>query len=414
MAAVSAAERAQQEQIQASREAAAFFQLFDKSTLHGAAAQRDCGWLLGEKTREKIEGLTPHIPITNFSTSEGDTYAIFVPREGSTPLRLAELARVVWEIAVGVYVFNSVPNLSLQRNHDKSSSCSVSAGYHDTLVGSALFEVDYFIKSLLHGTAIPQARQRDKVSEGWRKMAVENLRESYREQGMVYMIDDPELGHDLYEPKKAPFIRHPPQLVDSSLAESELTPRLTTGEEFLQQVSHVNRDVFLRYLDNAAMSLIVTQRSIKQGGGLFVVDPAIHITSTLSGMTADTQDPDLHRHLSCYLQSQQVFVMEHLRKKKEISHYLDLLSFASFITQLLVTLKHHKKIVSFAGLPEAKIGKALHTSREVPPVLPSESSRWSTFTATNSYSSLQGEVGLHLPQMNTTSPGISHIHTISI
>ena len=403
-----AAERAQQEQIQASREAAAFFQIFDKSTLHGAAVQRDSGWLLGEKTTEIMEGLSPHLPISNLALPRAEDdgkFAIFIPRDELRPLKLAELNRVVWEMAVGVYVFNSLPRVSLEPNHDLTSSCLVPAAFHDTLIGTALFEVDYFVKSLLHGTAIPQARQRERVSESWRKMAPELVRESYREHGMVFMIDDPELSHDLYEPKKIQFVRHPPKFVDSPLAVSELTPRLTTGEEFDQQVAHVNRDVFLRYLDNVAMSVVIGQQSIGQDGPVLVMDPAIHVTSSVSVSAGDNGDADLYRHLTSYLQRQQDFVTKNLQKKKDISHYLHLLGFASFLAHLLVALRHHKKIVSFAGLPQAKTGKALHTSREIPPVLPSETSRWSPCTTANTLCSLHGEVVLHLPQLATASPG---------
>ena len=408
MAASTAAEMAQQEQIKASREAAAFFQPLDKSTLYATVPQREAGWLLGEKTHDTMEDLSPHVPISDFSLPSGEDqpYVLFVPKENSTSLRLAELSRVLWEMAVGVYVFNSVPSISLQPNHDGSSSCVVPAAYRDGLVGTALFEVDYFIKSLLHGTTIPQPRQREEISASWRKMPHGSVRQSYRDLGMAYMIDDPELGHELYEPKKTPFVRHPPKFVDSELAQSELTPRLTTGQEFEQQAAHISRDVFLRYLDNVGIGLVFGQRKVWQDGGLFVLDPTVHVTSTVSGMTDDSGS-DLHRHLSCYLQSQHDFVTENLRRKREIAHYLDLLCFASFVAQFLVTLRQKKKIISFAGLPEGKTGKALHTSREVPPVLPSETSRWSPFTASDSHCSLHGGVTFHLPQLTALPPGTS-------
>ena len=411
MAATSAAERAQQEQIKASRDASAYFQLFDKSTLHGAVPQRESGWLLGEKTHEIMDALSPHIPIGAFSLprGEGEPFAFFIPKQkNSTSLRLAELTRVLWELAVGVYVFNSVPSIALQANHDGSSSVTIPAAYRDGLVGTALFEVDYFIKSLLHGTTIPQSRQREEIGASWKKMQPNSVRQGYKDLGMVYMIDDPELGHELYEPKKVPFIRHPPKFVDSDLAHSELLPRLTTGEEFQQQAAHISRDVFLRYLDNVGIGLTIGQRSIQQEDGLFVLNPAVHVVSTVAAVTDDSSS-DLHRHLSCYLQSQHDFVTQHLQKKKEIAHYLDLLCFAAFVAQFLITLKHHKKIVSFADLPDPKSGKALHTSREIPPVLPSETSRWSPFTASDSCSSLHGGIAFHLPQLTPVPPGIQSL-----
>lgn len=401
------AEKAQQEQIQAAREAAAFFQLFDKSTLYHAVPQRETGWLLGEKTQE-MDARSPHVPISGFSLpgpdDENKTYAMFIPKEAaadSMPLRLQELNRIVWELVVGVYVFNSVPSIALQPNHDGSSACTIPSAYHDTLVGTALFEVDYFVKSLLHGTSIPQQAKREEICETWKKMQPSSLRQSFKDLGLQSMIDDSELGHDLYEPKKIPFIRHPPKYVDSDLAHSELAPQLTTGEEFEQQEAHVSRDVFLRYLDNVSIGLVFTQRSIQHDGAIFVLDTVFEVASRVRSVGTD-HGSDLHWHLHSYLQKQHTFVAENLQKKKAISHYLDLLQFASFMIQFLVTLKQQKKIVSFTG---PKSGKAIHTSRDVPPVLPSETSRWSPFTAPNSYSSLHGEIQFHVPHLAAIQPG---------
>ena len=402
------AERAQQEQIQASREAAAFFQLFDKSSLYSAIPQRETGWLLGEQTQE-MEELTPHVPVRGFSLphDEEKGYVIFIPKAANaTPLRLQELNRIVWELVVGVYVFNAIPSVSLRPNHDGSSACVMPSAYHDTLVGTALFEVDYFIKSLLHGTTIPQQSQREAINESWKKTPPNAMRQKFKELGLQYMIDDPELGHDLYEPKKKPFIRHPPKYVDSELAQSELTPQLTTGEEFDRQASHVSRDVFLRYLDNVSIGLQFSQNSFQQDNSVCVLDTAFHVVSRVVSLTTD-HESDLHRHLHCYLQRQHQFVTENLKKKREIAHYLDLLCFTSFMTQFLVTLKQQKKIVSFAGQRDIKSGKTLHTSRDVPPVLPSETSQWSPFTAQDSYSSMHGEIQFHIPEQVARPPGIT-------
>lgn len=410
-----AAERAQQEQIQAAREAAAFFQLFDKSILYSATPQRETGWLLGERIQETA---SPHVPISGFSLlpDEEDTYSIFVPRytvPNSTPLRAQELSRVVWELLVGLYVFNAIPSISFQPNHDGSSACVIPSAYRDTLIGTALFEVDYFIKSLLHGTTVPQASQRDEINDSWKKMAPNTLRQNFRELGLTYMIDDPELGHDLYEPKKTPFTRHPSKYVDSDLASSELASRLTTGEEFEQQTAHISRDVFLRYLDNVAIGLVFTPRTARQDAQVCVADAEFRVVSRV--ISSDMRnDSDLHRHLHCYLQRQHDFVAENLRKKKEIARYIDLLCFASFMTQFLVALKQCKKIVSVAGLNDAKSGKTLHTSRSVPPVLPSETSRWSSFTAYDSCSSLHGEIQFHIPQLTATPPGSYNSHSMTL
>ena len=411
--AMSAPEKAAEETIRASREAVAYFQQFDKANLYHAAAQRSTGWLLGEKAQES-ETLPRYVPIDGFKLpGEGageNTYTMFIPRESgseSRPLRLQELNRIVYELLVGIYVFNQVPGISLQPNYDGSSACVIPSAYHDTLVGSTLFEVDYFIKSLLHGTAVPQMTKRERINDMWRRMAADSpssLRDKLKSMGLVYMIDDPELGHDLYEHKVEAFIRLPPKCVDQELAHSELTPRLTTGEEFDQQEAHVSHDMFLRYLDHVNIGLLFRQRSIQQDGALFILDATYDVTSRVSGNQTE-EDSDLYWHLHTYLQKQRSFVAENLRKKKDISRCIALLQFASFMTQFLVTLKQHKKIISLASLHGARSGEAVHTSRELPPALPSETSRWSPFLAQNSYTGLHGEVQFHLLQRRATQPG---------
>lgn len=410
--ATSAPDKAAEETIRASREAVAYFQQFDKANLYHAAAQRNTGWLLGEKTQEN-ETLARYVAIDGFELpGEGaaeSTYTMFIPRESgseSRPLRLQELNRIVYELVVGIYVFNQVPGICLQPNYDGSSTCAIPSAYHDTLVGSTLLEVDYFVKSLLHGTAVPQMTKRERINDTWRKMAADSpssLRDNLKSMGLVYMIDDPELGHDLYEHKEEAFIRLPPKCVDQELAHSELTPRLTTGEEFDQQEAHVSHDMFLRYLDHVNIGLIFRQKSIQQDGSLFVLDATYNVTSRVSSNQTE-EDKELYWHLHTYLQKQRSFVAKHLHKKKEISRCVNLLQFVSFMTQFLICLKQQKKIVSLTSLHGAKSGEAIHTSRELPPALPSETSRWSPFQAQNSYTGLHGEIQFHLLQLRATQP----------
>ena len=408
--AVPTPEKAAGEAIKASREAVAFFQEFDKRNVYLAAAQRDTGWLLGERALECETAPCRYVPISAFeSANEGAglaTYTVLVPTKNGTqskPLRLEELNRIVYELVVGVYVFNQVPAISLQPNHDGSSSCNLPAAYHDTLVGSVLLEVDYFVKSLLHGTIIPQSIKRERVNDVWRTKTSEGLRETLKNMGLVFLIDDPELGPELYEPRKDVFVRLPAKCVDQELAESELILRLTTGQEFEQQEAHLSHDMFLRYLDQVGIDLVFRPNSIQQVGSLFVMDTSFEITTRVC-LTKTEEDPELYRHLQTYLQNQRCFLAENLYKKKEISHNLDLLHFISFMTQLLVTLKLHNKVVSVDALHGAKSGDVIRTNRELPPTLPSENSRWSPFKDQDSVARLRGGVLFHLLHREVTTP----------
>lgn len=381
------------ETIQAARIASTYFQHFDKSNLYHAAARRESDWLLGDRY-ELRDDLGPPAPLISGlqAPDSHNRYSLLLPHTCKKPLTLQELHQVTRELVVGIYVFNQMPRISLEPCHDGSSACALPSAYHDTLVGETLVSVDYFVKSLLHGTTIAEKEKRVKVSEGWRKMAHDSLRDSFVSSGMINMQDDPELGAGLYVEEKPQFIRYPSKCVDKELAMTELTARLTTGEEYDQQEGHVSRDVFLRFLDQVSMLLVFRQRQIQQEGPIFVLDPMFSITTGVTSSTEEDSNRELYNHLHVYLQKQRHFVAQHLEKKWQITHDLELLGFVSFMVSLLVTLKRENKVVDVSQLLPVS---SKRTEREIAPFLPSKDSRWSPFTATNSYTGVHGGVEFH-------------------
>ena len=312
---------------------------------------------------------------------------------------------MVQELVRGIYVFNQTPSVSFEPNHDGSSTCFIPSAYHDTIVGEALFTVDYFVKSLLHGSTVSQKDKRKKLNESWRKMAVEapgSLQENFMASGLLEMTTDEELGEGLYAEKKSPFLRYPPKCVDVDLAYGGLSPRLSTGEEYYQQEDHVSRDMFLRYLDHVSISLVFKQRSVQQTGSLLVLDPTFDVmTSVLASQTE--KDKELYYHLHLYLQKQRDFVAEILPRKQQIAHDLEILSFISFLIPFLVTLKKRNKVVDVGKLV-AGLSRDVKTDRELPPVFPSKESRWSPFVAENSHTTMHGGIAFHKLQQAVQTP----------
>lgn len=341
-----------------------------------------------------------------------------MPHTCSKPFQHQELHQVVRELIEGIYVFNQVPSISFESNHDSSSTCNIPSAYHDTLIGLTMLNVDYFIKSLLHGTTVCQKDKRTKLLEEWKRLLPGKMREGFVRMGLVNMEDDEELGADVYSDKKEPFIRHPAKCVDSVLAHSELTPRLSTFEEFQQHEEHVSRDMFLRYLDHVNISLVFQQQRIQTEGSLFVLDPTYDLVTGILATKKEKDHQELYRHLHAYLQKQRDFVKCCLKKKKQIAHDLELLGFVSFMVSFLVTLKRQKKIIDVSQLAPPSVRELLRTDRDLPPTLPNATSRWSSYTSDNSLTSLHGGINFHkrqqTPEPLDCSPDeVSHINKLA-
>ncbi len=381
------------ETILAARVASTYFEHFDKSDLYHAAAHRGSDWLLGDHQEVCDAFGPPAAPLRGLQAPDShNRYTFLLPHSCAKPLTLQELHQVTRELVVGIYVFNQTPRLSFEANHDGSSTCFLPSAYHDTLLGETLVSVDYFVKSLLHGTTVPEKENRKELNDSWRKTPHDTLRESFAAAGMISMQEDEELGSNLYAERKREFIRYPPNCVDRSLSAAELTSRLTTGEEHDQQENHVSRDVFLRFLDQVSVSLVFRQQQIRQEGPIFVLDPMAEVTTGVIANKEDATDRELYNHLHVYLQKQRQFVADNLYKKRQIAHDLELLGFASFMVSLLVTLKQRKKIVDISQLLPIS---SKRTDRELPPIFPSQDSRWSPFTTRNTHTGVHGGVMFH-------------------
>ena len=388
---------AAEDALKAAREASTYFEKFDKNNLYHALAHRDNDWLLANQTEvpgsssKFMDGLQP-------PNADG-RYIVLVPQKGPKAVKLQEFHQIVRELVEGIYVFQQIPSIAFEPNHDSSASCSIPSAYHDTLIGQALFAVNYFIVSLLHGTTIPQKEKRSKLSDIWRKTSVENLRSLFISEGMVKMEEDPELGNDLYHKKKEPFLRYPPKNVDHELAKKELTLYLSTGEEHQQQANYISHDFFLRCLHNVGIGLVLRLDGVQQDGPLLLFTSGFDVTTSVSNLK---EGKDLFVHLHTHLQTQREFIAENISKHTEMLHYLDLLHLVSFLIPLLITLKQCNKVVAVGCIRPSVSKDLLRTDRELPPLFPSEASRWTPYVAQNSYGSMCGFVHFHKRQSSVT------------
>lgn len=387
---------AEQSLLEASRQASAYFDRFDKSSLYHASAHQNVDWLLSESLSSI--GFEPQgglITDLGQPDSTGKYVLLFPKSPASTAkqIRLQEIHQMIRELVEGIYVFNQVPSISLDSNHDCTATVSISSAYTDSLIGEALLSVDYFIKSLLHGSTVAQRDKRARLLDDWKKLPLLNLREEFRAHGMTTMEEDEELGEDLYKKRRPPRVRYPPKCVNTELAHRQLAPRLTTGEDFEQQQAHMSRDIFLQHIDQVSLGLVFRQRKILQKSNIFMLDSVCEVVTGVLAVQQESTESSLSAQLHAYLQKQRDFVSENLYKKTEIARYLDLLNFASFMTYLLVTLKRQNKIIDVNNLLPSRSKDVMRTDRDIPPFLPTSSTHWSPHLNKNSYTGVHG--GIH-------------------
>lgn len=379
----------------ASREASAYFDRFNKPSLYHAAAHLNVDWLLSDIPPSLTVEAQQSGLITNLSPENTGKYTLLFPKSTSPTIkqfRLQELHQVVRELVEGIYIFNQAPSISLDSNYDSTTTVSLSSAYHDSLVGEALFAVDYFVKSLLNGSTVAQKEDRVMLLEEWKKFPLFSLRDEFMANGMTEMQDDEKLGSDLYNEDNPARVRYPPKCIRQELASSQLSPRLTTAQDYQQQQDHVCRETFIQHLDQVSLGLLFRQVKIQQKNNMLMMEPVSEVVTKVLALKPESSGSSLSAHLHSYLQKQQQFVSENLHKKDEISRYVELLGFVSFMVYLLTTLKRQNKIVDISCLIPSRSKDIMRTEREIPPVLQTKSSRWSPYSSKNNHTGVNGGI----------------------
>lgn len=321
---------------------------------------------------------------------------------GTKPLYIHDLHQLTWELLDGIFVFNQIPSINFQGNNDGTTSCCIPSAYQDTLIGNTLLSVDYFIKSLLHGTTIPGKDKRSKILEEWKRTSTSRMRERFTQLGLGSMKTDEELNSEMYVEKKRLFIRYPPCFLSQELAQAQLQPRLSTSEDYTRHFDHMGRDMFLRYLDHISIELVFRQKSLQQYGKYLILEPTFDVTTSVIA-TLRENDPKLYSYLHGYLQKQRDFITKYLQSKRQVAYQIQLLSFVSFMIPFLISLKKQNRIVEVSKLLPRLSKDLLRTERDLPPTLPSKESRWTPYAAENTHCCLHGGVQFHTIPLTSES-----------
>lgn len=366
--------------IECQKEAAAFFERFDrtetKEELHHAFAHFKSDWLLS--TANNVDG-TPRLPngfirdLKPFSTA--DELLLVLPYEIQECLSIVEFHQIARELVTGIYVFNQLPSLKFEPNHDGTSTCVLPSAYTNTLTGTALLSVGYYVESLIHGNTIPKEKH-SKAIGSWRSMSAKtDPVDLLKDCGLVSMKEDPELGEGLYKDAEVFFPRNPQFGVDHTLANRDIPKRSTTEEIHSTRVKSHSREVFRDLLKQISLSLVLSPVSFKQHQKMLVVDVEWDIESDFASLSTPIESNKFSL-LQQYLQRVRDFVKSRLQLKASICHEMDLLSFVCHLIPLLVTLKKQHRIIKKSKLFPGPGVDRLHTEKNIPPLVPSEDSRW--------------------------------------
>ena len=358
------------------KEANAFFEQFDRKedkveTYH-AAAHRPVDWLLAENE----DGIVPEALLKGLDQLQVNQQITFlIPHQVPEALSLAEFHQIIRELVTGIYVFNQLPLLKFEPNFDGTTSCFIPSAYTNTLVGQTMLSIGFFIESLLHDSTVPKEKHQA-VNESWRSMSVKtDPVKLLQEGGMVPLTEDLDLGPDLYKDPEPYFPRHPAFGVDCKLADQDLGHLATTEELFSAEKERSSTKLFQKHLSQARLFLILAPLNIAQHKSLFVLDTSWDIQTAFPDIEGELT-PEQNGEIQSFLQKQRDFIRSRLTRKRDTMHELDLLQFISASIPLLVSLKKQHRVISQKGLLPGPSKERLHTEKDIPPLLPSENSRW--------------------------------------
>ena len=387
------------------KEAVDFFDRFDrterKEELYHAAAHVKSDWLL---STANVDG-TPRIPnglvrgMKPFSTT--DDLLLLMPLEVTHSLSLVEFHQITKELLIGIYVFNQLPALKFEPNYDGTTTCVLPSAYTNTLTGTTLLSVAYYIESLLHGSTIPKEKH-SKTMECWKTMSAKSdPMEILKDGGLVDMKE--ELGDDdLYKDPQPHFPRYPEFGVDHDLADRDLPKRPSTEEIFSSGVDTHCTEVFQKLLKQVSLSLVLSPNSYQEHKNMFVMDVVWDIETDFTSLSSEV-DEKMFFLLQAHLQRQRDFVKSRLKLKASICHEMDLLRYVAFMVPLLVTLKKKNRVIKKSGLLPGPSVEQLHTEKNIPPLVPSRDSRWTSGTS-QQYAFLNSSIQFYKQHWESESP----------
>lgn len=264
--------------------------------------------------------------------------------DNTVPFSNNELKQILRELAVGIYVHNTVPFFSLHFNQQGQLYPIIHPAYKNTLVGRTIAMLDYIMKGFLNGGVFTE-----EFIDKWEQVRSNDLDSSFSE-----MIDFEEyVKEHLGEQSNYQSVR---QMVSKY--------KLDGLEKFVENIFntfHLKESDLLRDYSEFSNSfrIIAKQNSIQKEGNVFVIDSDFDVEYTIQPSARYEQELErFYRENGAFPKSYTVLkdafetmkneIHEKMAKLPICQKYFSILSVINFFSSYFLTLKKYNKMPSLS------------------------------------------------------------------
>lgn len=271
----------------------------------------------------------------DFSAKLEDEHAFFVPAtNGTFSLSQERIQQLLRELAVGIFVYDTVPFFSLHFNNNTDMYPVIHPCYANTYIGYVISMLDYYMKGFLNGGFFDAA-----TVESWCRNP--NMSESALKEHIIDFRSycRTHLGEEV-----------------SYYSVKELL-RVYEAEDLKKRAPEVEEDPLLKDYSGfrSSFRIIAKQRSINKTENLFVLDGGFDVLYTIEPDPAYLEELNKYRQITgdnppSYKRLERVYeemsrriktIMPRLPHFKELFEALNLINFFSFYFN---TLKKESKV----------------------------------------------------------------------
>lgn len=271
--------------------------------------------------------------------------------KGKLPFSDEELRQILRELAIGIYVHDTIPFFSLHFKQGTSDLFPViHPAYENTLVGRVIGMLDYFMKGYLNGGVFNEKFVDEWNSHpDWSTKSSSALKEliDFYDYCSKHLPDDEEyysLGmmQDLKEDKD----------LDQNL-KAIIDSQIEMDNKKLKKAINKLGDLDYSGFRNS-FRIIAKQNSIQQSNGLFVLDgdfdvfytiePSADFIEKCENVRTEGGSPEIYKTLENSYRNMSRKIHDHMVKMPMCREYFSMLNVINFISGYFSTLKKHRKI----------------------------------------------------------------------
>ncbi len=371
-----------------------FIEKFDRIEQQELLAQMTSHWLLSHEDF-KVPIDLPKGIISQLRQISEDHLLILIPYEEDIPaLDYREIHQIVRELTIGMYVFNSHPNLHFETNYDHSTSCQMPPAYIDSKLGQVMISTDYWMKALWHGSFFEKSRRIQFVQKYLSHLDVDSngnaqtkksIFKEFLIAGLSDIAKDPEYSGIFKKGSESevssPFVgvgmnAEFPKSTITMIHEAFSEASNKTDSEIEDEIKN-----FLSFINDIAMVLTVGLTSVKRYKNMFEYEAAFDVNTSTKADHDRISDSKFER-LKPIMNSHEGYIRENFTRKKEVRSNMTVLKFASFLIPTLIALKKRMKIPDLNNLLPIITGEEVKTERNLPPQMIGDGFKSKTFLNT--------------------------------